>query len=190
MVMQELDQSYNTMTNATTTTSGISSSALQLRLETNKILEDIELFLRGAKIIVEEDEGGNIHTKRVNIGKAKANDFGIQAILSQVSMVINPQVVQGNFASESEGYCKQFEEYIIRLQINLACNIMDNLHNWEILEEDYNVIIDNIMDLIEPYMTRLIDNKERESYNNTIRHLEHSTVGENKSGIFGLFSKK
>jgi len=163
------------------------STALQLRLDATQIIENVELFLRGAKQVARQDESGKIITQTIPIGKARANPAGIQAILNHVSGVVNSQVVQGNFRTDGTGHSEQYEDYIVRLQINLAVNLMNNLTNWEIVEDDYDIIIDFIMDLVEPFMTRLIDNKERESYENQIPHRESHVIGQPNKGTIPTF---
>lgn len=186
MTTQQLESSYN-VTNSTN--QGFNSApALKLRLDSTIIIENLELFLRCAKIITEKDEQGRIFQRMVTFGIPKANEIGISSILNEVQLILNPQVVQGNFPSDSPGHSSMYEDYIINLRIDLTCHITENCYNWGVLEGDINVIIDEIMNLIEPFMTRLIDNKERDSYANTIRHSEASQVRdlsqENKLKVF------
>lgn len=172
MANQYSESSYNTVMS----NQGGTSSALQLRLDATAVLENIELFLRGAKISATQDESGKIKVQTIPIGRPRANSIGIQSILNSVGIIVNNQVVQGNFFIDQNGHSFQYEEYIIRCHTNMAVNIMNNLPNWEISEDDYDIIIDSIMDIVEPFMTRLIDNKERESYDQSIRHVEGRTV--------------
>lgn len=174
--MTEVESSYNMRTSSN---SGfVSGSALQIRLDCSQLIEDIELFLRGSKIVIERDEKTHkLKTKYVPIGKPKANDLGIQAILNQISSIINPQVVQGNFPSDGQGHSTMYENYIEEVNVSFACTLMINLYNWEIREEDFEFIVNFIMNLVQPFMTRLIDNEERKSYENTIKHLESSKTG-------------
>jgi len=177
--MTESEESFN----MTTSKDMHSYTALQIRLETNQLLENVELFLRGAKIVIEQEEDGTLKQRRVNIGTSKANDEGIQAILNYVQQIVNPQVVQGNFPCDRHGHSDMYESYIQECQVNMATFLMENLYNWEILESDYNVIIDGIMMLVQPYMSRLIGNEERKSYIDTIQHKESTHVQEGKKGL-------
>lgn len=152
------------------------ASALQIRLDTKPILDDIELFLRGARLIVEQDAKGQIKCKKVTIGTAKANDLGIQGILNLVTAIINPQVVQGNFTNDL------WTDYVVNFHMNLATNIVNNCYNWKILDDDIDLIIDFIMPLVEAFTSRLIDNEERKSYAETIKTFESSSTREGKTG--------
>ena len=186
--MVEIENSLN----ASTTSNNqyyTSSTALQIRLDTTMLMENIELFLRGAKIVVEQDEAtGKITTKRVSLGEAKANDRGIQSILNWMQLMLNPQVVQGNFPTDNSGQSSMYEQYIYYARIDLSESLIVNCYNWEILDEDIDVIIDSIMNAIEPFMTRLIGNKERESYDATIKHLESNTIQEGGNQGFKLWN--
>lgn len=183
--MSEVESSYNTTTmdNKYFT----SASALQIRLETNHLIENIELFLRGAKIVISQDEQGRIESKQISMGIAKANARGVQSILNHVQLILNPQVVQGNFYIDGQGHSKQYEDYIFWSRIDLARAMVHNCYNWEMDEDDIDIIIDSILSAIEPFMTRLIGNKERESYGETMKHLEHNTLKEGNKGFIDNF---
>jgi|TARA_R100000093_G_C1907539_1_gene61763 hypothetical protein len=155
------------------------STALQIRLDTKPIIDDIELFLRGARIIVEQDEKGKITSKKVKVGEQKANDLGIQSILNIVSAIFNPQVVQGNFDIE------QWEFFVYQFHINLSTNIVNNCYNWQIIDDDMDIIIDFIMPLVEAFTSRMIDNEERKSYSDTIKTIESNPI--QRQGGLGLF---
>jgi len=184
--MNELESSYN---NITSNNSGFNSaSALQIRLDPSSIIENVELFLSGKKIVVEQDDAGKIATRHLEIGKPKANSRGIQAILNRIQLVINPQAVQGNFSCDSPSLSTKYEDYIYYIRCDFAETLMINLYEWDVEEEDYDDIIDSIMNLIEPFMTRLIGNKEREGYADTFKTIESNKINENTG--FNLFNKK
>jgi len=183
MANEQLESSYNLATN-----NGYQdSSALKIRLETKELIESIELFLKGSKLEVTQDEQGHIKTQEIWMGERKANEFGVQSILNYIGSIVNTQVVQGNFPSDSPGHSDMFDNYIEEINLSLINIIFTNCYNWEIKDDDISVIIDHIMALIYPFMTRLIDNLERESYEKTITHSEsHSQQGQ-KNG-FKLFA--
>lgn len=180
--MGEIESSYNTQTSSN---GGYNSaSALQIRLETNGIIENIEMFLRGAIIVVNQDEKtGKITSSRVNKGQPKASDQGIQSILNWIQLILNPQVVQGNFPVDAPGHSSMYEEYIYAVRMDLTMIILNNCYKWNIADEDIELLIDSIMNAVEPFMTRLIDNKERESYDQTVKHVEHNTLKEGKESF-------
>ena len=173
------EQSYNTTTQFASGQAG----TLQIRLDTQKLLEDIELFLTGKIINIVVDENGRPQVTRKQITKPKANTTGIHSLLTWIQGTINTQVVQGNFPKWED-----YETYIHEYHLSLAVNVMENLYEWEIKERDYNNIIDSVMIMVIPFMTRLVGNKERESYEGTMKVVERNTVAtESGSGGISLF---
>jgi len=65
-------------------------------------------------------------------------------------------------------------------QMNLGEMLMINLYNYEIKEEEYQMIIDSLMNLIIPFMTRLLGNKERSSYGETFKEVSSSTASDSR----------
>ena len=157
------------------------ASALQIRLDTRPLIEDIELFLRGVRIEYYIDERGGQKNKMVKIGKPKANPLGIQSILYLITSLVNSQNVQGNFKE------LQYFDFVYWARMDISKSIMYNMGRWEILEEDFDFIVNQVMNMVEPFMSRLIDNEERKSYAETIRHSETNTLQNQKGFPFGLF---
>ena len=63
--------------------------------------------------------------------------------------------------------------------------VVKKCYDWEILDSDLDMIIDEICALIESFMTRPLDNKERDSFNNQIQAREVITQPAQKQSIFG-----
>lgn len=185
MYEEDLENSFNATTS--NNLAFTSANVLQIRLDSSAILENVELYLKGEQIITSRTEAGNIIEKRKVVGRPKANSQGVHSILNYLSSIVNPQVVQGNFASEGKGQSAQYENYIEEVNIDLAKMIVLNMYYWDVREEDIDEICDFAMKLIIPFVTRLIDNKERDSYGNTIQHREVNTVNDRNSGGFRSF---
>jgi len=152
------------------------SNALKLRLESAQILEKLEIFLRG-KYPVTHEEKGKIVTEYVSIGSPQANELGVQMIMNKLQSIINPQVVQGNFDQA------QYDQYIFEINVELIVMLTVNCYNWEIADENIQPICNFCMNFIIPYVSRLIDNKERESYNQTLVHRESNTLAQKGGGL-------
>lgn len=143
-----------------------SLSALQIRLDTQPVLENIETFLKGKRIMYSKDQTGHIIAKIEEIGEPKANREGIQSILTILSSILNSQVVQGNLDRAT------YEAYMENFHIDLATEIVTNCKKWGIKETDLNLIIDFVVNLVLPFMSRTINNEERNSYASTIKSFE------------------
>lgn len=162
-----------------------SATALQIRLDTSSVVRQIEIYLKGIREEVYQDDHGNINTRFKYIGKPLINNQGLQWLMNFIESLFNVQVVQGNF----EEY-DQYAAYLERTRKDLAEHLMINLNNYEIKEENYGGIISSIMRFIEAFMSRLISNKERESYANTMKMIESTSTRPFKKGFSMPFSNK
>lgn len=154
----------------------VDSNALLIRLDTQRLMDDIELFLRGKRYVVTEGATGEIKQEILEVGDALANDCGIQGILSFVGMVVNPHTVQGNYERE------QYYEEIARVRRGLAYIMTLNTNKWGITNYNRILIQTSIMNLVKPFMSRLIANKERESYGQSM--IREEKTGIQKEGMF------
>jgi len=170
-----------------TLTAGVTSNnedftnagVISIRLNTDPMINKIELYLKGQESRYIESKDGLVQEELFNIAQSKANVQGVFSIMSWIKATINSQIVQGNFRTFDELYI-----YLREYRMNLSENIMINLYDWEVEERDFEGIIDMIMSMVEPFMSRLVGNKERESYTNTIQHSEKSdTQREGRRGF-------
>lgn len=152
-------------------------TSLQIRLNTEPILRQLEMSLRGYEERMDIDENNMPILKFEKTGEAKANERGIQAIMGRAQTILNPQVVQGNFSEE------EYNLYLYRVRVNVSTDLMINLHRYNIKVTDYNAIVNMFMSAIEAFMSRLKDNKERESYASTIRSIESSSSSIKGAGL-------
>jgi hypothetical protein len=109
---------------------------------------------------VKTTETGEVQVFEDNFGEPLANTMGIQSIILSLGATLNAQVVQGNYDAF------QYGQYVCDKRISLVCSIVANQTRWGIRDENVNWIVDTIMETVEPFMSRLKDNKERESYAN------------------------
>ena len=173
------------MAEAEEKTKGTSSSnrefnhftALQIRLDTSSVMNEIKDFLGGETTDLYVSNDGKIVEQSKSIGEPLANQIGRQCILSQVRAIFNSQVVQGNFEMQ------QYEQYIYEINVNLVESLIINCERWEIEPDNIDVITNFIMSLAVPFCTRMIDNLEREGYKDTIRTVESNTL-QQKNGIW------
>lgn len=175
--MYEQNQ-YNN--NATSNNSQyVEYSALSIRLDVSRLIDQIEMFLRGQKEYAEENENGRVMVKKVSIGKPLANDIGIQNILNSIQSIVNNQSVQGNLTRE------EYKYMIYEIHVNLAYDLVRNSNNWDI-KTTRVTIMNNIMNLMQTFLSRLIDNEERNSYKETIKISESNTIKEGSKGFLNL----
>lgn len=152
------------------------ASALETRLSPDKTLFRIELYLRGAEEVIKEgelvidDQGGKY---------ARANAYGVAAIMDFIHSIVNPSTVQGNFTMEG------FENYMFETHVNLVRFLLINRPKFDIPVDELSGLISKIILLIKPFVSRTIDNLERESYPGTLMHVERGSqsLTEEKRGF-------
>ena len=153
------------------------SSVLKVRLDAHQILKRVKTFLTGKIQSVLYDEEGKAYFHEEKIAEPKANPEGIQWIQNYVENIVNAQAVQGNFDFD------QYQIYVAEVHEGLYYNLMNNLHLYDINEDEFEPIVDIIMNLLQPFLSRLIDNEERKSYAQSIQVKESSNVS-SSGGLF------
>jgi len=134
------------------------ATIIQFRLDTDRILMRIEDFLASKRRVISQDEKGNFYEKEEQVGKPLANKQGVMMILHMMVSIINPQNVQGNYTEE------HYWSYIGHARCELVEELVINRFEWGIADEKVNNIVNNIMRMVEPFISRLIGNEERKSY--------------------------
>lgn len=157
------------------------AGVISLRLDTNPLLEAIEANLKGNKIIGYREENGIFEPVTATTGRPKMNNLGVQSVMTWLTPILSPHTVQGNYKTVDD-----LNEYLIRLEIDLFCYLMINIHEFNISEYEIDGITDMIINTCEPFFTRLIENKERESYGQSIVSRESRSL-ENNGGAFKFF---
>lgn len=158
---------------------------ITLRLDTQPMLDSIEAFLKGTKVVgYQEQPNGSIIPVYGRAGTPKANEEGIQSIMAWITPLFSPHTVQGNYKDRTE-----LNNFLCYIQKGLAKYIMSNREEWCIKRQDYSGIIRLIMNTAEPFYSRLLENKERESYQSTIRTVETNNFQQEpqKKKLFGIF---
>jgi hypothetical protein len=153
------------------------NSFLQLRLDTRPLLRDIEQFLSAKRVFIYVDpKTGETGEKEEVVGEPLANDKGITAILNMFHLRANHHVVQGNIEQE------MFKQLISDTRKELASSIVVNCYEWGIEDSKLNMVIDSILGFYKPFLSRLLGNKERESYMNQFKTQETIVQNSNQGG--------
>jgi hypothetical protein len=158
------------------------ASVIAIRLNTDELLQKIEYFLRGKEVNFYTNAEGITKAQLDDSGIPKANKRGIQSILNKCRAIINAQTVQGNYKEDF------YFQAIREIRIDIAHDCFCNRYRWE-LENDYSIkeIPDTIMAIVEPFLSRLIGNKERESYSQSMQSKQVNTLNDSKG--LDLFKK-
>lgn len=137
----------------------VSENALQMRLDTSKLLDEIQMYLEGKEWVLEEDDKGKKVPvkKKIPNCKPKANTEGINSLMFRVKSLMNQAIVMGNFTEE------MFKDRLSEMRKSLARDLVINMQTWELEENSLYLVCDGIMDSMWAFMSRLINNEERKS---------------------------
>ena len=174
---QQDNGNYNTFTQGFNNQGYNTSSALHLRLNPEPMLEQFKVYLSGRETITTEDGNGNAVTQVLWEGTPLVNERGFQSIMQTLSIIISTPAVQGNFIEPAD-----YENYLCRCRKDIATDLMDNRKKYGINTSDYDAIISRMMRIIEVYMSRLIHDRERSSYANSLR-VQESTHTQPSKGF-------
>lgn len=164
--METENQSIQMFDNSAYTNPGV----LQLRLDTGEIIERVQRFLSGVVLVPATQPDGSTKLVNQNVGQRICNEKGVQHITNMVHSVVNPGVVQGNY-NES-----RYELHVYQFHTTLASTLIANYIEWEMKYEDLELVATFAMNMVCPFLSRLLENKERESYAQSIRTMESSRV--------------
>jgi len=140
-------------------------TALKIRLETDHVLETIEMYLSGLAFAT---DGDKIIT--IKEGKPKANVEGVRAIMQSVKAYINSACVQGNLNQDQINMIMQ--DY----HRGMANLLGFHSEEWNINRDERKSLVNFIEPFVFMFISRTKDNKERESYGMQIRSSDSQTV--------------
>lgn len=156
------------------------ANALQIRLNTDPVVKQFELDLRGLHEMVFVDENGEEKVVLETNGNPLANKLGQQAVMGHINSVVNHQNVQGNLKvdDQNDGYA----EFLRRTRRGIAADLMENMGMFGIAENHYRGIINRMMRLIELITSRTINDGERNTFKKTTQISENSSSQVKESG--------
>jgi len=164
-------------------------NVIRIRLDASDIIERIETYLRGYKIIQYETKEGDDGQEVIKFSNPKMNNEGIGTVLNWISGTINAQVVQGNFPIDKHGFSEKYEEYIYEYNVGLLTMIVTNCVDWDMDDSEIEPFVDFVMMIIIPFMSRLIGNEERKSYSETIRSMETQNIHTKGNAMGNIFKR-
>jgi hypothetical protein len=158
-----------------------SEGVIKMRLDTSRHLIDMELFLKGLKLVPminPETQQTELNTQQ--IGEPLMNDKGIQCFLMTLSQTVSSHGVQGNWKPA------YFEQFICEADKNFSSDLWLNVNEWDVSLKNYNLICNAFMNLLQEFASRIIENKERESYGMSMRTNETVVQNQGRTGFLGI----
>lgn len=145
----------------------------QLRTDPTPLLKKVELTLRSR--YVKKHKDGKTTEEQIEGTVPLCNEQGIQEILRMCGSFINNHTVQGNQANIQEHRLRMRE-----IADSLTNFFFSQYTNWELSLHKVNNLIDQIYFLIDLFLTRTLENKERELYGETYKETTNRDVRTDK----------
>jgi len=160
----------------------VSPSSLQFRLSPDKTVMEIEKELRGGYHQYVIDNKGQETLEFKKIGEPLLNDYGIQAVMRRIRSIINSSTVQGNLSEQD------FKKFMKNFHIQLARDLMINYYKYEMNLGDYSNIIQSITGFVYLFLSRTINDGERETMKNISKEMyrDGDYSSGSKKGLFGF----
>jgi hypothetical protein len=134
-------------------------SFMHLRINTETVLQRVETFLTGERVLwIEANTPTGVAQEKIVIGKPLANKQGINDIMNSLYLMINQHTVQGNLKED------MYWEAVAQCREEITLDFLENGNEWGVQDFKYRYIVDKIMFFLEQFLSRLINNKERDSY--------------------------
>lgn len=148
------------------------ASALQIRLDTQSVIDNFQVYLRGEDVrTIMDPETGEPRQVRLWKGESIVNDNGYQAVMRWLHLVFNPQVIQGNLLDAN-----YFGEYMMNLRKDFFLDMMVNRKKYGIEIRNIQALSAGFSNCAYLILTRPIFNKERDGMNNTVKVSETNQV--------------
>ena len=130
----------------------------KVRLDTSETLDRIEHHLRGTRLVAFTDKYGRPVQKIEQLSDPLANERGINDIMGICSIRLNKEGVQGNKTqSEHSEKIADFRETLLR-------EFVTKKTKWGMHSDTISPLIDHLVDSVDDFQSRMIDNEERKSY--------------------------
>lgn len=148
----------NETTTSYTSVPNKDSSFMLFRLNTDNLIHQLRITLSGAREDIYQDEKGQFVTKKVQMAQPLLNAEGQNYIINWFQGIVNSSTVQANL--KEVDYWNMISSY--RVQVSKFLFINFNL--WKVKEHTFDLIVESTLNTIKLFVTRTIDNKERESF--------------------------
>lgn len=162
------------------------SSTFKQRNDPKELLERIRLDIMNAYIEEVEETGPDGIKRRVRKFKKrkdtqpKANKQGVSDIMSYMERLINSHTVQSNIMGLSE-----YRNRMRHISSDIILHFTAHREEWAVSMNDLDELIGTIVNLVDLFLTRGLDDKERTHYGEGFVERTHRDIrAQNKPNIF------
>jgi len=165
MDSNETSESYTTVPNK-------DNSFMLYRLNTDGLVQQLEITLSGKRVEYYRDPGSKeVIKKERQLSEELLNKEGQTYIINWFQAIVNPSTVQGNL--KDEVYWNTIANY----RVQIATLLFINFNKWGVKEHTYSAIIAAVLNTIHLFITRTINNEERKSYGETYKETTSQQTG-------------
>ena len=170
LAQQQAAQNYQAQQYQINNSGFNSVGALQIRLDTQGVIDNFQIYLRGKDVRTVMNANGKPENITLWKGEAIVNDNGFQAVMRWLHLTINSQMMMCNLLDED-----YFGEYMMNLRKDVALDLMINRTKYGISIRNYEGLVASFMNCAYLILTRPLFNKERDGMNNTVKVQESVT---------------
>lgn len=142
------------------------TSFMLARIDTTQLISRMKRDISGTVVVLLQNEKGDYYEEIKQIGRPLANPEGIMHICNLVEEITNSHTVQGNLD------INHYYDFIPQVREEITDAIILNCYAWEIDDKDLGYIINKILRIVELFLTRPVNNKERESFQKEFKSSE------------------
>lgn len=108
--------------------------------------------------------------------RPKANKQGIEELMRYMRSIINRHLVQANIINNQE-----FNKKMMAISKDCAIHFINNRRAWGISHADTDILISNAVNMFDLFLTRALENKEREGYTEGFKEITSKGNAKEKS---------
>jgi len=150
--------------------------AVDQRTNTTEMLNEFRRMLSGTVVVVKEDENGDLQEYEEQKYDKLMNDVGIRENLQYLGSAAEKHSIMGNMDEE------QYQSFLANNHKRYVIMLAHNKHRWGYSGDNY-WLVGVMMNKIELVASRTIDNLERESMSQSVKHVERTEVPDPKRGF-------
>ena len=145
-----------------------------LRTNPEELLTKFELQLRNKYLKKHKD--GKVTQEQITGTQPLCSEEGIQEILFMLKGIVNNHTVQGNQTNITEHRLRMRE-----IADSVTIFFYAHSRGWGLEDIRINSLIDNIYFLMDLFLSRTIENKERELYGETFKETTNRDLKQDRS---------
>jgi len=166
-------------------TSYLGSEVIAERINTGGLLRALKQMLEGKVVVPQPNrETGEVVYMVVEEGEPLMNPKGVQMMMMALNNIFSPFFAQGFLTRDD------YERIIQENDVNLSCDLMNNLLVWDVNILNYDHILNSIVHLNQGYASQAIEGHLTNSLTQSVQLRESNTVKEGGGFALPFFNRR